>query len=114
MARMGQHEEAWKNVVAVRKMIDEGGEQARQFEPAFHYLAGYCLLEAGDTDAAIEHLKQANPADPFHRLLLARAYEKAGQETEAHEAYEEVAAINTNNLERALSYPEAKEKLSAS
>jgi len=114
MARMGQHEEAWKNVMAVRKMIDDGGEQAEQFEPAYHYLAGYCLLEAGETQAAIEHLEQANPNDPFHRLLLARAYERAGQEAEARKAYEEVVAATTNNMERALSYPEAKKKLSAS
>ena len=114
MARMGQHEAAWKNVVAVRKMIDEAGEQGEQFEAAYHYLAGYCLLEAGDTAAAIEQLEQADPNDPFHRLLLARAYERAGQEADARKAYEEVAAATTNNMERALSYPEAKKKLSAS
>jgi len=113
LARMGQHEEAWKNVVAVRQMIDEGGEDGEPFEPAYHYLAGYCKLEAGETDAAIEHLKQADPNDPFQRLLLARAYEKAGQEAEAREAYEEIVASQTNNIERALSLPEAQRKLSA-
>jgi len=114
LARMGQHEEAWKNVVAVRQMIDEGGEDGEPFETAYHYLAGYCMLEAGKTDAAIEHLKQADPNDPFQRLLLARAYEKAGQKAEARKAYEEVVASQTNNIERALSLPEAQRKLSAS
>ena len=114
MARMGQHEAAWENVVAVRQMIDEAGEEGKPFEPAYHYLAGYCLLEAGETAAAIEQLQQADPNDPFHRLLLARAYERAGQEAEALAAYEQVTGISTNNLERALSYPEAKKKLSAS
>ena len=66
-----------------RRMIDEGGEEAEQFEPAYHYLAGYCALEAGNYETAIEHLKQADPNDPFQRLLLARAYEKAGQDAEA-------------------------------
>ena len=113
LARMGQHDEAWKNVVAVREMIDEGGEEAEPFEPAYHYLAGYCKLEAGETDAAIEHLKQADPNDPFQRLLLARAYEKAGQDAEARETYEEVVGSQTNNIERALAYPEAQRKLSA-
>ena len=113
LARMGQHEEAWKNVVAVRQMIDDAGEDGEPFESAYHYLAGYCMLEAGETDAAIEHLKQADPNDPFQRLLLARAYEKAGQEAEAHETYEEVVASQTNNIERALSLPEAQRKLSA-
>ena len=114
LARMGKHEEAWKNVVAVRQMIDEGGEDAEPFEPAYHYLAGYCKLEAGETDAAIEHLEQADPNDPFQRLLLARAYEKAGQEAEARKTYEEVAASQTNNIERALAYPEAQRKLEVS
>jgi len=114
LARMGQHEEAWKNVTKVRQMIDEAGEEGKPFEPAYHYLAGYCLLEAGKAEAAIEHLKQANPTDPFQRLLLARAYEKAGHEAEARKAYEEVVASQTNNIERALSVPEAKRKLSAS
>jgi tetratricopeptide (TPR) repeat protein len=114
LARMGRHEEAWKNVVAVRQMIDEGGEEAEQFEAAYHYLAGYCKLEAGETDAAIEHLQQANPSDPFQRLLLARAYERAGRSTEARKAYEEVVASQTNNIERALSLPEAQRKLGAS
>jgi tetratricopeptide (TPR) repeat protein len=114
LARMGQDEEAWKNVLAVRQMIDEGGEEAEQFEPAYHYLAGYCKLEAGKTEAAIEHLEQANPNDPFHRLLLARAYERAGQRAEARQSYEEVMASRTNNIERALAYPEAQRRLEAS
>jgi tetratricopeptide (TPR) repeat protein len=113
LARMGQHGEAWKNVVAVRQMIDEGGEEAEQFEPAYHYLAGYCKLEAGEYDAAIEHLEQSNPGDPFQRLLLARAYEKAGQSAEARRTYEEVTVSRTNNIERALAYPEAQRKLKA-
>ena len=114
LARMGRHEEAWKNVVAIRQMIDAAGKEGEQFEHAYHYVAGYCKLEAGDTRAAIEHLEKADPNDPFHRLLLARAYEKAGQEAQARKAYEEVVASTTNNIERALSYPEARRKLSAS
>jgi len=114
LARMGRHEEAWKNVMEVRRMIDEGGEEAKQYEPSFHYLAGYCKLEAGDTEAAIQHLKQADPNDPFQHLLLARAYEKAGQQAEARKTYQEVVASKVNNLERALAFPEAQRKLSAS
>jgi len=82
--------------------------------PAYHYVAGYCKLEAGEYEAAIEHLKQANPNDPFHHLLLARAYEKAGRKAEALKTYEEVVASQTNNIERALAYPEARRKLEAS
>jgi Tfp pilus assembly protein PilF len=92
-------------------MIDDGGEQAKQFEPAWNYLAGYVKLEAGDAQAAVEFLKKADPTDPFHKLLLARAYEKVGDKDAAKKAYQDVVASNVNNLERALSYPEAKKKL---
>ena len=79
LARMGKHEEAWKEAETIKKMIDEGGEEGKQYVPAYHYMAGYLKLEAGDAAAAVEHLKQAEPdGDPFRKLLLARAYEKAG------------------------------------
>ena len=112
LARMGKHEEAWKEAQTIRKMIDEGGERGKQFEPSYHYLAGYLKLEEGDYAAAIEHLKQAEPTrDPFRDLLLARAYEKAGDKENARKTYLEVVNSKQNNLERALSYPEAKKKL---
>jgi len=111
LARMGKHQEAWQEAETVKKMIDEGGEDGKQYVPAYHYLAGYLKLEAGDYPAAVEHLKQADPTDPFHKLLLARAYEKAGDKESARKAYQEVVASTQNNLERALAYPEAKKKL---
>jgi tetratricopeptide (TPR) repeat protein len=111
LARMGKHKEAWAEVETLKKMIDEGGEEGKQYVPAYHYLAGYVKLEAGEYQAAIDHLKQASGDDPFHKLLLARAYEKAGDKASAKKVYEEIAAFRVNNLERALSYPEAKKKL---
>jgi tetratricopeptide (TPR) repeat protein len=111
LARMGKHEEAWKNAETIKKMIDEGGEEGKPFLEAYHYLAGYLKLEAGDTAAALEHLKQADKNDPFHQLLLARAYEKSGDKASAKTTYEAIVASKQNNLERALAYPEAKKKL---
>jgi tetratricopeptide (TPR) repeat protein len=111
LARMGKHEEAWKEAETIKKMIDGGGEEGKQYVPAYHYMAGYLKLEAGDAKSAVEHLKQANLDDPFHKLLLARAYEKTGDKASAKKTYEEIVAFKTNNLERALSYPEAKKKL---
>jgi tetratricopeptide (TPR) repeat protein len=114
LARMGKHEEAWKEAELIKKMIDEGGEEGKQYVPSYHYMAGYLKLEAGDAAAAVEHLKQADPnGDPFRKLLLARAYEKAGDKASAKKAYSEIVAFNTNNLERALAYPEAKKRLTA-
>ena len=78
LARMGRHDEAWKEALSIKKMIDDGGEAGKQYLPAWHYLAGYLEFEKGDAKAAVEDLKQANAQDPFHLLLLARAYEEDG------------------------------------
>jgi len=111
LAKMGKHEEAWKEAEAVKKMIDEGGEAGKQFMPAYHYIAGYLKLEAGDYAKAIEHLKQADQTDVFQKLLLARAYEKAGDAANSQKLYKEVVDYRVINLERALAVPEARKKL---
>jgi tetratricopeptide (TPR) repeat protein len=111
LAKMGRHEEAWTEALVVKKMIDDGGETAKQYLPAWHYLAGYLKLEAGRYAEAIEELQQANGQDPFHQLLLARAYEKAGRLAEARKAWKSVVDSRQNGLERALAFPEAKKKL---
>jgi tetratricopeptide (TPR) repeat protein len=113
LARMGKKEEAWGEAEIVRKMIAEGGEEGKQFVPSYHYLAGYLKLEAGETEAALEHLKQSLPEhDDFRTLLLARTYEKLGDKVNARKAYQEIVESKQNTLERALAYPEAKKKLS--
>jgi tetratricopeptide (TPR) repeat protein len=111
LAKMGKHKEAWAEAEAVKKMIEDGGEAGKQYWPAYHYLAGYVKLEAGEHDKAVEHLKQADADDPFHTLLLGRAYEKLGKKDEAKKAYEKVVASQAQNLERALAYPEARRRL---
>jgi tetratricopeptide (TPR) repeat protein len=111
LARMGKHQEAWAEAEAVRSMIEAGGEPAKQYWPAYHYLAGYVKLQAGEYAPAIEHLKQAEPENPFHTLLLARAYEKLGQKQEAKKAYQKILDSQWVGIERPLSYPEAKKRL---
>jgi tetratricopeptide (TPR) repeat protein len=113
LARMGRHEEAWAEVEVVRQMIVKGGEAGRQYWPAYHYLAGYAKLEAGQFEAALEHLLQADPKNPFDVLLLARAYEKVGRKEEAKKAYKSILDSQWAGIERPLAYPEAKRKLSA-
>jgi tetratricopeptide (TPR) repeat protein len=113
LARMGKADEAWKEAEAVKKMIDEGGEDGKEFVPAWHYLAGYMKLEAGDAKAAVEHLKQADQDDPFIQLLLARAYEKAGDTLSARKSYQAVVESTQFGLDRALAYNEARKKLSS-
>ena len=114
LAKMGKHDEAWKEADLIKKMIDEGGEQGKQFLPAYHYLAGYLKLESGDYLKAIEHLKQSDQTDPFQKLLLARAYEKAGDKANAQKLHKEIVdSTPVNSFERALAFPEAKRKLKA-
>ena len=113
LARMGKHAEAWAEAETVKKMIVEGGEEGRQYWPAYHYVAGYAKLEAGDYAAALEHLLQADPKNPFDTLLLARAYEKLGRTQEAKKAYQKVLDSQWAGIERPLAYPEAKRKVAA-
>jgi len=113
LAKMGKREEAWKEAEVIKKMIEEGGKEGEQFWPAYHYVAGYLKLEAGDYAKAVEELKQTDLTDPFHKLLLARAYEKSGDSANAQKLYREITEFNQLTLERALSYPEAKKKLKA-
>jgi len=113
LAKMGKREEAWKEAALIKKMIEDGGKNGEQFWPSYHYLAGYLKLEAGDYAKAVEELKQTDLTDPFHKLLLARAYEKSGDGASAQKMYKEITEFNQLTLERALAYPEAKKKLKA-
>jgi tetratricopeptide (TPR) repeat protein len=113
LARMGRHQEAWAEAEGVKRMIVEGADAARQYWPAYHYLAGYVKLEAGDSQEALAHLLQGDPNDPFHTLLLARAYERVGKKDEAKKAYQKVVDSQWPGIERPLALPEAKRRLQA-
>ena len=113
LAKLGKADEAWKEAELIKQMIEQGGEDGKQFWPSYHYIAGYLLLEASKTDEALEHLKQQDLTDPFHMLLLARAYEKAGNTAEAQKLYKQITEFSQVTLERALAYPEARKKLKA-
>jgi tetratricopeptide (TPR) repeat protein len=113
LAKLGKTDEAWQEAEMIKKMIEEGGEDGKQFWPSYHYIAGYLKLEAGKTDEALEHLKQQDLTDPFHKLLLARAYDKAGNTAEAQKLYKEITEFSQVTIERAIAYPEAKKKLKA-
>ena len=108
LAKMGKHNEAWQEAEIIRKGIEADTAKFGEYWPSYHYMAGYLKLEAGEYPKAIEHLKQADLEDVFNKLLLARAYLKTGQKDEALKLCDEITKFNTNNLDRALSYPEAK------
>ncbi len=113
LAKLGKFDEAWGIAESMRKLLETEATDAQkqQFYPPYHYLAGYILLEKKEYKKAVEHLEQAVPNDPFHQLLLGRAYEKSGDLSKARERYEAVTKMTNNNIERALAYPEAKKRL---
>jgi len=111
LAKMGKFEEAWAETETIKKMIEAGGEPAKQYWPAYHYVAGYVKLEKGDYADALEHLKQADMNNPFDTLLLARAYEKLGQKDDARKTYQKVVDSQWPGIERPLAYPEAVKKV---
>ncbi|HST24079.1 MAG TPA: tetratricopeptide repeat protein [Blastocatellia bacterium] len=111
LAKMGKHEEAWKEAEMIKKMIEENGKDGEPFWPSYYYIAGYLKLEAGDYKTAIEYLKKTDLTDPFHNLLLARAYDKSGDAASAQKIYKEIVSTNAVTIERAIAYPEAKKKL---
>jgi len=113
LAKQGKHKEAWAEAEAVKQMIEQGGEPAKQYWPAYHYLAGYVKLEAGEYAAAVEHLQKSDLTNPFDTLLLARALEKAGQKAEAKKTYQKVVDSQWPGIERPLAYPEAKRKVNS-
>jgi len=113
LAKMGKTDEAWQEAETIKKMIEENGKAGEAFWPSYYYIAGYLKLEAGDLPQAIEHLKKTDLTDPFHKLLLARAYEKAGDTTNAQKLYKEITEFNQLTIERAIAYPEAKKKVKA-
>ncbi|MBK6315956.1 MAG: hypothetical protein IPF53_17105 [Blastocatellia bacterium] len=58
-------------------------------------------------------MKQSDLTDPFHMLILARAYDKAGDKENAIKSYEAITKSKVVNMERALSVPEATRRLKA-
>jgi tetratricopeptide (TPR) repeat protein len=110
-ARRGQREEAQKHVAAAKAILDKGTnpDQAR-FYP---YLTGYVALYSGDSKMAIAELQKADQRDPFILSLLAQAYEKSGDTTQAMEYYRKVLASNAHNPTNAFARPLAKQKVVA-
>ena len=108
-ARRGQRDEAQKHVVAAKAALDKANnaEQAR-FYP---YLTGYVAFYLGDYKTAISDLQKADQRDPLILALLAEAYEKSGDASQAMAHYHKVLASNAHNPANAFARPLAKKKL---
>ena len=77
----------------------------------FPYLTGYVAFYTGDYKTAITDLKTANQNDPLILALLAEAYEKSGDATQASDYYRKVLALNSHNPTNAFARPLARKKL---
>jgi tetratricopeptide (TPR) repeat protein len=108
-ARRGQRDEAQKQVAVARAALEKANnpDQA-QFFP---YLTGYVAFYGGDYKTAITELGKASQEDPFILMLLAQAYEKAGDAARAKEYYGKVMANNGHGPTNAFARPVARKKL---
>src|SRR5215471_3282212 len=108
-ARRGQREEAQKQVVAAKAVLEKANNPDQA--PFFPYLAGYVAFYGGNYKTAITELGKANQEDPFILMLLAESYEKTGDAAHAKEYYSKVMSNNGHGPTNAFARPVARRKL---
>lgn len=108
-ARKGNAAEARKQMAIVKALIDKGTNPNQQIQ--YPYLAGYVDLYLKDYSGAILELQKADQTDPFVMSLLAQAYEKARDRTNAQLSYTKVLTSNAHSLNNAFARPAARKKL---
>jgi tetratricopeptide (TPR) repeat protein len=108
---LGRREEAKKHLAAAKAILDKGDipDQVR-FYP---YLSGYVAFYLGDYKTAITELQKGDQQDPFVLSLLAQAYEKSGDRSQALDYYRKVLTVNTHSPTNAFARPLAREKVAA-
>ena len=112
LAKMGKHEEAWTEAEKIKKMIDEGGEPAKQYVPGLA-LPGR-LSEARGPRLTRRPSRSSSRRTPTTRSSSCCSpvpSRRRAPRTNAQKTYRKVVDSQQNGLERALAYPEAKKKL---
>src|SRR5262249_35342 len=105
-AREGKATQAEADVAAAKVALDKSKNTDQQrFYPD---LTGYVAFYAGKYQSAVDDLQKGDQKDPFILILLAQAYEKLGNQSEAMKYYRQVLAINTHNPTNAFARPLAK------
>ncbi len=111
-ARRGNRQEAEKHVLAAKDYLDKAADpQQQNFYP---YLTGYVAFYQGDYKTALADLQGASQRDPFVLGLMAQAYEKMGDKTQAMDYYRKVLTFNMHNPTNAFARPVAMQKLHGS
>jgi len=108
-ARNAKPDEAKQHLTAAKAVLDKGNLPSQvHFYP---YLAGYVAFYTGDFKTAVAELQKADQRDPFNVVLLAQAYEKSGDATQAKVYYGKVLEMNMHSPTNAFARPIAKKKL---
>jgi tetratricopeptide (TPR) repeat protein len=105
-AHRGLMDEAQKHVAAAKAILDKGTNPNQAI--FFPYLTGYVAFYTGDYKTAIADLQKADQKDPFILALIAQAYEKSGDQSQAMDYYRKVLAINSHNPTNAFARPLAQ------
>lgn len=108
-ARRGNADEAKQHVTAAKAALDKAKNPDQ--ERFYPYLTGYVAFYTGDYKAAIGDLQKADQRDALNLLLLAEAFEKSGDASQAKSYYQKVLEVNTHNPTNAFARPVAKKKL---
>jgi tetratricopeptide (TPR) repeat protein len=109
--RQNRNDEARQHLAAAKAILDKGTnpDQVR-FYP---YLSGYVAFYLADYKNSIADLQKGDQHDPFVLSLLAQAYEKSVDKTQALDYYRKVLTINSHSPTNAFARPLAKEKVAA-
>ncbi len=110
-ARRGNAAEARKHVTAAKAILDKGtNPDQKRFFP---YLTGYVALYTGDYKTAISDLSQADQRDPFILCLVAMAYERSSDPSQATPYYHKILDSKQHNPGMAFARPMARRKLAS-
>ncbi len=108
-ARRGDRAAAEKHAAAARAILAKGDNpQQQQFLP---YLTGYLAFYAEDYKTAIAEFQKGNLNDAFVVGMIAQAYEKLGDKSEAMDHYQAALSFTSHNPPVAYARPLARKKL---
>lgn len=110
-ARRGNAAEARKHVAAAKAILDKGTNPDQQ--RFFPYLTGYVALYTGDYKTALSDLQHADQRDAFILCLMAMAYERSSDPSQAAPLYHQILDLKQHNPGMAYARPLARRKLAS-
>jgi tetratricopeptide (TPR) repeat protein len=111
-ARKGRRDAALEHAAAVKKLLDEGGNDNQR--AAYPYLMGYIDFYTKRYQDAIQSLKEGDQEDVFVLGLISQSYNRLNDGAHAREYAERVMASSAHNINAAFSRPQARALLKSS